>query len=234
MTFKGGVSQNQIKLMKKSSRQLNNLVANNLMRRNKTPLLVNATATQGSFNQSNRLNVDLEEQQGPRFTKAMIQDLIDPVKRITGSRIFGENLDDYQILASKLGNYKLSRVRANELNIYCRGGVSGVKAHISQLRLSQQTKKAILSRDASQNNRSRQTLVESVLSNNKSSLPSISKPLDTIGASGGTTDNQNFKPPIDFELLADWFNQNAYSIINVNHLRTRKNNNSALRDRYRG
>lgn len=125
-----------------------------------------------------------------------------------------------------MGNYKLSRVRANELNIYCRGGVSGVKAHISQLRLSQQAKKDILTRDIKKYNSSRQTLVESVLSNNKSSLPFLTKPTDTVVSA-----DQNYKPPIDFELLADWFNQNAYSIINVNHLKMRKPN-SVLRGRY--
>ena len=35
-----------------------------------------------------------------------------------------------------MGNLKLSRLRANEVNIYCRGGVAGVKNHVSQLRLS--------------------------------------------------------------------------------------------------
>lgn len=59
-----------------------------------------------------------------------------PVQRETGSRLFGDKLEDYQELATRLGDFKLSRLRANELNIYARGSVAGVQAHLNLLRQS--------------------------------------------------------------------------------------------------
>ena len=58
------------------------------------------------------------------------------MQRATGSRVFGDKLEDYQELAKRLGDFRLSRVRANELNIYARGSVTGVQAHLSLLRSS--------------------------------------------------------------------------------------------------
>ena len=42
-----------------------------------------------------------------------------------------------------LGDFKLSRMKANELNIFARGGVSGVQAHLSLLKLSAQKSKEV-------------------------------------------------------------------------------------------
>ena len=40
------------------------------------------------------------------------------------------------MLAKKLGNIKLSRMKASELNIYARGSVHGVQAHLKELNKS--------------------------------------------------------------------------------------------------
>ena len=64
-------------------------------------------------------------------------DLFLPVQRENNSRIFGEKLEDFQLLAQKLGNLKLSRIKASELNIYARGSVQGVQAHLRELNKSQ-------------------------------------------------------------------------------------------------
>jgi hypothetical protein len=41
-------------------------------------------------------------------------------------------------LAKKLGNMRLSRIKASELNIYARGSVQGVQAHLRELNKSTQ------------------------------------------------------------------------------------------------
>ena len=64
-------------------------------------------------------------------------DLFLPVQRENNSRIFGEKLEDFQLLAKKLANYKLNRIKASELNIYARGSVQGVQAHLRELNKSQ-------------------------------------------------------------------------------------------------
>lgn len=52
------------------------------------------------------------------------------VTRETKSKVFGDGINDFNVLADKLGGFKLSRLQANELNIYARGGVSGIEAHL--------------------------------------------------------------------------------------------------------
>jgi hypothetical protein len=59
-----------------------------------------------------------------------------PVLTKTGSRTFGDRIEDFQELANLLGNIKLNRMKANELNIYSRGSVTGVQAHLNLLKSS--------------------------------------------------------------------------------------------------
>jgi len=53
-------------------------------------------------------------------------DFYSAIQRETKSRVFGDQLEDFIMLAKKLGPYRLSRVKANELNIFARGGVMGM------------------------------------------------------------------------------------------------------------
>lgn len=57
-----------------------------------------------------------------------------PVKMKTGSRLFGDQLQDYVLLCKNLANFRLNRVKANELNIYARGGASHVKEHLNAIK----------------------------------------------------------------------------------------------------
>lgn len=66
------------------------------------------------------------------ITAAQVKEYLMPVQRITGSRVFGDKLEDYQELCKQLGDFKLSRVLANELNITARGGAGIVQAHLNQ------------------------------------------------------------------------------------------------------
>ena len=71
-----------------------------------------------------------------KFTNQKISAHFVPVQRATGSRVFGDKLEDYQELAKRLGEFRLNRLKANELNIYARGSVTGVRAHLNLLRTS--------------------------------------------------------------------------------------------------
>lgn len=81
---------------------------------------------------------------------------------------------------------KLSRLRANEVNIYCRGGVNGVKHHVSQLRLSHNNS------GVGGQSKQKLSLIDSVMGN-QGSYKIIN-----------STENEALsfvKPPIDLDLL---------------------------------
>ena len=71
-----------------------------------------------------------------RFNFKQIDEHIFPIIRKTGSKNFGDQISDYVELVRRLGDYRLTYVQANELNIYARGGISGVKSHFSHLKQS--------------------------------------------------------------------------------------------------
>lgn len=54
-----------------------------------------------------------------------------PVQRITLTRTFGDKLEDFQELCRQLGDFKLNRVKANELNIAARGGAQVVETNLN-------------------------------------------------------------------------------------------------------
>ena len=67
-------------------------------------------------------------------TADQVKALFMSVKMKTGSRYFGDQLSDYMMLCKSLANYRLSRVKANELNIYARGGAVQVKEHLNNVK----------------------------------------------------------------------------------------------------
>lgn len=78
------------------------------------------------MSQRNRLHLNAFGLKRKLITPAQVKELLMPVQRITGSRAFGDKLEDYQELCRQLGDFKLSRVKANELNISARGGAGVV------------------------------------------------------------------------------------------------------------
>ena len=56
-----------------------------------------------------------------------------PVQRTTGTRTFGDKLEDFQELCKQLGDFKLNRVKANELNIASRGGAAIVEMNLNNV-----------------------------------------------------------------------------------------------------
>jgi len=127
------------------------------------------------------------------------------VQRQTGSRVFGDKLEDYQELASRLGNFKLSRLRANELNIYARGGVTGVQAHLNQLRQSANVFGHEASPDLS--------LIECLTGQATQASASA------VALEGeGSSQTVQRRPAVDVQRVADWFNQSAHLIKSKNYL----------------
>ena len=141
-----GAGLKQLMVQKKGNRNMNSMIGFN-KKRHKTPL-TNVHKSAQNYVQSKEAqspgiggktwhNQQLYDPVGQvKFTQQKINAHFVPVQRATGSRVFGDKLEDYQELAKRLGDFRLNRLKANELNIYARGSVTGVRAHLNLLRTS--------------------------------------------------------------------------------------------------
>jgi len=120
--------------------------------------------------------------------------------------VFGDNLEDYQELAKRLGDFRLSRIRANELNIYARGSVTGVRAHLNLLRSSANA--------FGQEGHSDLSLIDCLTGQGGHAQGG------GTGEGEGSSQALPRRPPLDPERVADWFNQNAHLIKAKNYLRS--------------
>ena len=185
--------------------------------RNKTPggfITQNKMmGTSGSNFGTAKINQDLYDTGNGQtlFTKQQIFDQLIPVQRITGSRTFGDQLDDYQTLFKRLGNFKLSRIKANECNIYARGSVAGVQAHIMKNQLRNSTnlppsRGNIIMKNPDVN-------IMDCLSGGPIKNVDVAVDPEVIGKV-----SSSHKPPIDVGRIADWLNKNHHLIRAKNYL----------------
>lgn len=76
----------------------------------------------------------MQPEPAKKYTKHDITELLLLAQRETMSKHFGDNLIDFIVLGRLLGKYKLTRIQASELNIYSRGGVTGIYSHLTKLK----------------------------------------------------------------------------------------------------
>ena len=151
------------------------------------------------------------------ITPAQVKELLMPVQRITGSRAFGDKLEDYQELCKQLGDFKLSRVKANELNIMARGGASVIQAHLN-------VAKKTTAAQAGQPGAESTAAPAEAVKKGKAAAASLSPPIPTASAADiESLVTSGSVPPVDLGLLADWLNENQHSIQSKNHLLSGKN-----------
>jgi len=150
------------------------------------------------------------------ITPAQVKELLMPVQRSTGSRVFGDKLEDYQELCKQLGDFKLSRVKANELNIMARGGANVIQAHLNLVKKSaphpaQQT---------AEQNRAAAELQKKGKQSTTNLGPSAQltgqSDIENLVTSGSA-------PAVDLPRLVAWLNENQHNIQSKNHLRNERN-----------
>lgn len=110
------------------------------------------------------------------------------VTQKTASRTFGDNCDDYVLLCKRL-NLKLTRQKAQELNIYARGGASEIKRHVSCNNKRDSSKRIVSMTEALINNAKLEDQID--IKNHHMISPEL-KPL----------------PKVDLNLMAQWINSN--------------------------
>ena len=167
--------------------------------------------------QRNRMHLNSYGLKRKLITAAQVKELLMPVQRITGSRAFGDQLADYQELCKQLGDFRLSRVKANELNISARGGAGVVQTHLTV------AKKNAAAQASQQSLEQGRALTDSALKGKASAAN-----LAASTPAPGTTDIESLvtsgsMPPVDLDRLVDWLNENQHSIQSKNHLRNAKN-----------
>lgn len=150
------------------------------------------------------------------ITANQVKELLMPVQRITGSRAFGDKLEDYQELCKQLGDFKLSRVKANELNIAARGGASVVQVHLSV------AKKAAASQVSQQIAEQSRAIGDSA-KKGKASAAALAPAIPATGAGDiESLITSGSVPPVDLDRLVNWLNENQHYIQSKNHLRNDK------------
>ena len=150
------------------------------------------------------------------ITPAQVKELLMPVQRSTGSRVFGDKLEDYQELCKQLGDFKLSRVKANELNIMARGGANVIQAHLNLVKKSA----AHPAQQAAEQNRAATELQKKGKQSTTNLGPSAQltgqSDIENLVTSGSA-------PAVDLPRLVAWLNENQHNIQSKNHLRNERN-----------
>lgn len=115
-------------------------------------------------------------------------------------------MEDFQLLAKELGNYKLSRVRANELNIYSCGGVASAQNHLTGFRENQKFLQG--------GKEVKVSLIECIRGR-QNAESSTQLRLDPENPSPYA----QIKPKLNYHKMAEWFNKNSSQIQSANYLK---------------